>query len=138
MSIYDLMSAVRSGEFESKFKKCDSTEDKIELFKHYGVIMSLEQYKEIESKVQEIKSGSEASYDYLEDKVEGRKPNSKLTDFELATVSAGKSNENNNEAHIVLEVLKRMPGVEPSVDTSNKSDVKIWEPESFLTDKGFF
>lgn len=137
MSVYDLMNAVRSGEFQAKFKECNSTEDKIALFKNYGVIISMEQYKEIELKVFNIKSGKDASYDSFEKEVKGDGVPKKVEDFELTSVSAGKGGR--SSANVVLEVLKRMPDEIYKNSTEKKDDdIKLWETKPYLTGRGLF
>ncbi len=129
MSIDDLMSAVRSGEFEEEFKKCKTTEEKVNLFKKYGVIVSLEQYKSIESKVAFIKQGSKASYDELQDKVECNNKAGKMDESEFDYVSGG-VDLNAREEQTVFEILKRMEYSPETGDgeNSNVDDMKLWEP----------
>lgn len=123
----DLMEAVRSGEFEKEFKKCKTTEEKVELFKKYNVNVSLEQYKAIESKVAFIKQGSRASYDELQDKLECHNKAGKMDESEFDYVSGG-VDLNAKEGQTVFEVLK---GISYSPETdddgkNNDDNMKVW------------
>ncbi len=123
MSINDLMEAVRDGKFENEFKKCESIEEKIKLFKSYGINISSEQYREIEERVRSIKEGECSVYnedDYFN-------KGERVFDSELYKVSAGSSNQRGQDT--VLEVLKRIQMPESKFENSDKSDgdVKKWD-----------
>lgn len=130
MSTVDLMLAVRNGEFEPEFKKCTSVNDKIDLFKKYGVVISLDQYRDIEAKVASIKQGAESSYEELQEKVEGNDVDT-MSDIELVSVVGGR--KLNEDEKAVFEVLKRMP--EQNVKTEK---VNLYGTDPYLLDKGWF
>lgn len=104
MSIDDLMNAVRTGEFEKNFQVCESAEQKIELFKEYGIVISLEQYKNIETKVRSIKEGTGEAYDALEKEVECKPED--IPETELQKISAGVRGITTTEEKAVMKVLE--------------------------------
>ena len=123
MSIYDLMTAVREGKFENEFKKCNSTEDKINLFKKYGVLISVEQYEKIENKVAAIKKGEDSAYDMFEEPNNSKSKIENIGDFRLSKVSAGtdKSSVNiHNEIAVFNSLKVVMPG--PNEEQGQKAD----------------
>ncbi len=133
MSIYNLMSAVRSGEFEEKFKICKTLEDKINLFKEYGISISLEQYKRIENEVMAIKSGAESAYDIFKKQQNPKNKLESIDDFELSKASAG---TNSNAVYETLINLSCLP--QEQVQKNQDEDVKLWKGGGFLTGRGLF
>lgn len=135
MSVKDLMEDVRNGKFEKKFKNCNSINKKIELFQNYGMCISVEQYKIIESRVSAIKEGIKDPYYSLENKVEGKGKMNDISKLELQNISAGK-NLNNREEDLIFKILQRMP--QSDEQASETTDKKFWDVAPFLSDKGLF
>lgn len=140
MSIKDLMEDVRNGKFENKFKECNSINKKIKLFHAYGISISIDQYKNIESKVASIKEGEKESYNYLKNKVEGNKITKNIPETILQQVSGGEGKyADKYEIETVIDILKRMPDENDNNNLEETSYRKFWEIKPFHDrDRGLF
>ncbi len=131
MSTHNLMGAVRAGEFEKEFKKCNNSDDKINLFRKYGVSISKEQYENIENTVAAIKRGESSAYNVFEEKNYSKGKVALINDSNLAKVSAG--------AGAVYDTLMSLSGVIKEEDVKRSDhDIKIWKDKGFLTGDGLF
>ena len=124
MSTYNLMNAVRAGKFEKEFKECKNSEDKISLFKKYGISISKEEYEKIENTVAAIKRGESSAYDVFEEKQYTEEKINNISDYGLSMVYGS-----------LMSIPYTPLG---KTEQGSDNDMKIWKDGGFLTGKGLF